>query len=261
MLLTWEHFMPFAIVASLLWAAGALAALFPGTAGRRLCACSTALGIVVYAAFVAGLWMSLDRPPLRTMGETRLWYTLFMVASGWAVYMKWRYRWIPLMSFVVATVFVAVNILHPEIHDRSLMPALQSEWFVPHVTVYMFSYSIFGCAFLLAIAGLWRHTDDYLASTDRLVDIGLMFLTFGMLSGCIWAKQAWGTYWSWDPKETWAAATWCVYLMYIHYRLPRTAPQRAKWPYALLIIGFLLLQMCWYGINYLPSAQGSLHRY
>ena len=142
------------------------------------------------------------------------------------------------------------------------MPALQSAWFVPHVTVYMFSYSLFGCAFLLAVAGLWQGKAAYLPSTDALVRIGLAFLTFGMLSGCFWAKQAWGHYWSWDPKETWAAATWAVYLAYLHCRLrPATGPAAHRLPYVCLVIGFLLLQMCWYGVNYLPAAAESMHSY
>ncbi len=88
------------------------------------------------------------------------------------------------------------------------MPALQSPWFVPHVTVYMFSYSVLGCAFIMACAGLAKHRADYLEATDKLVYTGLAFLTVGMLTGAIWAKAAWGHYWSWDPKETWAAVTW-----------------------------------------------------
>jgi ABC-type transport system involved in cytochrome c biogenesis permease subunit len=80
-----------------------------------------------------------------------------------------------------------------------------------------------------------------------------------MVMGALWAKQAWGDYWSWDPKETWAAATWFSYLLYLHLR------QRVKDTdvlFAVSIFSFLLLQMCWWGINYLPSAQGmSVHTY
>ncbi|MBR3727052.1 MAG: cytochrome c biogenesis protein CcsA, partial [Prevotella sp.] len=73
-------------------------------------------------------------------------------------------------------------------------------------------------------------------------------------------KEAWGHYWSWDPKETWAAITWFSYLVYIHYRrLSGHHPRVALWP---LLATFALLQMCWWGINYLPSAQGnSMHTY
>ena len=96
--------------------------------------------------------------------------------------------------------------------------------------------------------------------TDNLVYVGLAFLTIGMLFGALWAKEAWGHYWSWDPKETWAAITWLAYLIYVHYRQLQLHRERlALW---IIIISFVLLQMCWWGINYLPSAQGSsVHTY
>jgi ABC-type transport system involved in cytochrome c biogenesis permease subunit len=85
-------------------------------------------------------------------------------------------------------------------------------------------------------------------------------MTFGMMFGAFWAKEAWGHYWSWDPKETWAAITWLAYLVYVHYRLlPHHRERLALW---MLIVSFVLLQMCWWGINFLPSAQGiSVHTY
>ena len=103
-------------------------------------------------------------------------------------------------------------------------------------------------------------TDEESDITDNLVYVGLAFLTVGMLFGALWAKEAWGHYWSWDPKETWAAITWLAYLVYVHYRnLPHHRERLALW---MLIVSFILLQMCWWGINYLPSAQGSsVHTY
>lgn len=260
-MITWDVFLPFAFVSVALWCIGAMGALRDSGGKSRIVIMTTVAGIVVYSSFIVGLWLSLSRPPLRTLGETRLWYSFFMIVSGCIVYIRWKYRWILLFSTIVAAVFIGINIAKPDIHDQALMPALQSAWFVPHVTVYMFSYSVFGCAFLLAVGGLWHHTDKYLPSTDQLVKIGMAFLTFGMLSGCIWAKQAWGNYWTWDPKETWAAATWCAYLAYLHRRIGKSTAKGTVVPYVTLIIGFLLLQMCWYGVNFLPSASESMHSY
>ena len=140
-----------------------------------------------------------------------------------------------------------------------MMPALQSPWFAPHVIIYMFAYALMGAAVLMALWQLCRKQDQ-MAAIDNLTRVGLAFITVGMLFGALWAKEAWGTYWSWDPKETWAAATWLWYLIYVHLRLSRPAAVRP----ALLwqVICFLCLQMCWWGINYLPSAQGvSVHTY
>ena len=144
------------------------------------------------------------------------------------------------------------------------MPALQSPWFTPHVIVYMFAYAMLGAATVMVIYLLWfkkKPIDSReMDLCDNLTYVGLAFMTLGMLSGAVWAKEAWGHYWSWDPKETWAAATWFSYLIYIHFRLGK--PMLYRKALILLLISFVLLQMCWYGINYLPSAQGvSIHTY
>ena len=161
-------------------------------------------------------------------------------------------------------------------NTKTLVPALQSPWFAPHVFVYIFAYTLLGVAVIIAILppklgghrGLNKGMSDAssdpqppnLGGLDSLVYVSLAFLTIGMLFGALWAKEAWGHYWSWDPKETWAAITWLAYLIYIHYRqLPRHQKRLALW---MLIVSFVLLQMCWWGINYLPSAQGSsVHTY
>ena len=163
----------------------------------------------------------------------------------------------------MTTVFICINLFKPEIHSKTLMPALQSPWFAPHVIVYMFAYALLGAAFLVAVWMLFKREKSYdvtFTTLDNLVNVGLAFMTFGMLFGALWAKEAWGHYWSWDPKETWAAATWLAYLCYIHYRrYPLHRPAVALW---IVIVSFALLQMCWWGINYLPAAQGaSVHTY
>lgn len=204
---------------------------------------------------------------MRTMGETRLWYSFFLPMAGIIIYKQWRYKWILSFSTILALVFICINIFKPEIHSRSLMPALQSPWFAPHVIVYMFAYAMFGAAFIMAIYLLFFKKDKKTASldnemkiADELVSVGYCFLTLGMLMGALWAKEAWGHYWSWDPKETWAAITWMSYLVYIHYR--HGNHKRVRPALAMIIISFCLLQMCWWGVNYLPSAKGSsVHTY
>lgn len=259
-MITWDEFGLFASVSAAFWIAGSVISWLSNGGKRSLYALMlTTLGILSYAMFIAGFWQTLGRPPLRTLGETRLWYSLFMIVSGLITYMRWRYKWILSFSTVTALVFVALNLLKPEIHSQSLMPALQSFWFVPHVTVYMFSYSLLACAFLLAVAGLYGRTDKYLPTIDTLVYVGTAFLALGMMSGALWAKEAWGHYWNWDAKETWAAVAWGMYLLYIHVRLSRY--RKSMLGYVLLILAFLCLQICWYGVNYLPSAQGSMHVY
>ena len=254
--MVWDAFIWFGLAAVLMSAGAALFALH---GNRSWTVALSIMSVIALGSFIAVLWGSRGRPPLKTMGETRLWYSFFALLSGLFTYMRWRYKWILSFSTVLATVFIVINILKPEIHDQSLMPALQSPWFIPHVTVYMFSYSLLGCAFLIAVFGLFRSGEDMLQAADTLVYIGTAFLTFGMLSGAIWAKAAWGHYWSWDPKETWALATWLSYLLYMHLRI--TGKGSGKALCLLLVFSFLCLQMCWWGVNYLPSAQDSIHVY
>ena len=169
--------------------------------------------------------MSLERPPLRTMGETRLWYAFFLPTAGLIVYSRWRYPWILAFSTVLAGVFTTINIVNPEIHNKTLMPALQSPWFAPHVIVYMFAYAVLGAAALMSAYLLWFKKSPI---NEHEMDI--------------------------------CAATWFAYLAYIHVRIRSDRYRRAAlWG---LFISFILLQMCWWGINYLPSAQGgSVHTY
>ena len=267
------------------------------------------LAILGMAGFIGTLWFTLGRPPLRTMGETRLWYSFFLLVAGLFTYYRWQYRWIMPFSTILATVFMVINILKPEIHDQTLMPALQSIWFVPHVSVYMFSYSLLGCATLLSVAALVRHRQDYDLAIEKLLYAGMAFLSIGMLTGSLWAKEAWGAYWSWDAKESWAVATWALYLLALHFppqkrlkdnaisahltnvttplpcgeqglqkkhrmcfctlrgenlpvrRADKVGGGSAYLYHIIIILGFLALQMCWYGINYLPSAETSIHTY
>ena len=156
------------------------------------------------------------------------------------------------ITMVIAAAFFCVHHFMPILHSDTLVPALQSPWFKPHIIAYMLAYTLMASAAVIALYLLLRSKQG---SLDNLVFVGISLITIGMLFGALWAKEAWGHYWSWDPKETWAAITWFAYLVYVHYRqLPTHRPRLALW---VLIISFVLLQMCWWGINYLPSAQGS----
>ena len=259
--MTWDHFIYFAVPCSLLWlAAGGLAM---GGKAPRLANALMLAGIALFAAFIGGLWLGLERPPLRTMGETRLWYSFFLATVGFVTYRHWKYPWLLLFSAAVASVFIGVNLLRPEIHSQALMPALQSPFFVPHVTVYILSYAMLGVATLASFIQLTKQarggTDTGLyAFMDNMVYIGFGFLALGMLSGALWAKEAWGHYWSWDPKETWAFVTAAAYLAYIHLRLRPAAPRLTLWT---LPVAFALLLVTWLGVSYLPAARGSIHVY
>ena len=312
--MSWDSFVWFALAASLFWISGAIVSVI--SKRRFPAAVLTGCGSAIFMTFIVGVWISLGRPPLRTLGETRLWFSLFLSLIGLVVYLRWRYRWVLPFGCLMAVMFASINIFKPEIHTEELMPALRSPWFVPHVIVYMFSYAVMGIATILAIRILWLTRRSAAGSApatgsttpatveaaasplspslqgdlrlcDTLVRMGWGFITMGIVMGALWAKQAWGDYWTWDPKETWAAATWLSYLLYMHLRqgsalssvtsagseaiarqnspaieLASHSNKALHRTLFLLIFSFLLLQMCWWGLNYLPSAQGfSLHTY
>jgi ABC-type transport system involved in cytochrome c biogenesis permease subunit len=262
----WIDFPIFGYISITLWIAGLVMILLAGKwikpewPGRI----SIILGILVLLFFTAILWIKLERPPMRTLGETRLWYTIFLSIIGTIIYIRWKYKAILVFTMAMAVLFLAINLLHPETYDKTLMPALQSPWFVPHVIVYILSYAILAFSSIVAAFGLYKvYTRTFEAVTiklaDNLVYLGFAFLTMGLLFGGLWAKEAWGHYWTWDPKETWAFLTWLSYLLYIHFRIFQ--PSRIKTPLWALSLAFIVIMICWFGINYLPSAENSVHTY
>lgn len=259
--MTWDEFLWFALPAMGCWLGAGGLVYKPGK--TKWAEGLMIGGLLIFAAFIIGLWIGQERPPLRTIGETRLWYSFFLASVGYMTYWHWKYNWLLSFSAVVACVFVCVNIFKPEIHSTNLMPALQSYWFVPHVTVYIFAYAMLGAATIASFIQLRNHTrgrcdEDLYRLMDNVVYIGFGFLILGMLMGAVWAKEAWGHYWSWDPKETWAFITSAAYLVYIHMRLQPSYPRLTLW---MLPFAFLLLMITWIGVNYLPSAADSIHVY
>ena len=183
-----------------------------------------------------------------------------------------------------------------------LIPALQSNWLIMHVSVMLLSYAALFSGTLLAISFLilgWikalitpgtskiilQNPDNITSETDfsfpsevkkesslnflkleelnnidnlsyRLIGIGFSFLTIGILSGAVWANEAWGSYWSWDPKETWALITWITFAIYLHTRLVRG--WRGRKSAIVASLGFFILWICYLGVNILGKG---LHSY
>jgi len=262
--MSWDDFPFFALPAAALWLVAGVLALRADTPRRRLAVHLPMLvGIALFAAFIALFWTALQRPPLRTMGETRLWYAFFLASAGYLTWLRWRHSWLLLLTAAMAATFAAIDVLRPEIHSIALMPALQSFFFVPHVVIYILAYALFGVATLAALAQIVRLRRDaadtgLFAFMDDAVHVGFGFLALGLLLGAVWAKEAWGHYWSWDPKETLAFITGAAYLVYIHLRAQGRADALAAWA---LPVAFLLLLLGWLGTALFPGAQGSLHLY
>lgn len=138
------------------------------------------------------------------------------------------------------------------------MPALQSSWFVPHVLAYMISYALCAVAFILLIR-LWcsKEKGELRRAIYQILRTAFPFMTFGMLSGALWAEDAWGQYWSWDAKEVWSLITWGLYLVYFHCRKSAWS-NYANWAH---LLAFLALLTTFFLVNLLPKLGSLLHSY
>jgi len=143
---------------------------------------------------------------------------------------------------------------------QPLMPALKSNWLLIHVVVCFLAYAAltvaFGAALLYLIQDYSpREALPALPLLDRLiyraVILGFFLLTFGILTGAVWAETAWGKYWSWDPKEDASLVTWLIYAALLHARrLKGWQGRRIAW---LAVLGFLAIIFTYFGVNYLQS--------
>lgn len=165
--------------------------------------------------------------------------------------------------------------------STSLVPALQSNWLIMHVTVMVLSYAalLAGCLFAIAYLAIFficsSATKSTLAPANdsqtqffhqlaikldnlsyRTLGLGFPLLTIGLLSGAVWANQTWGSYWSWDPKETWALITWFVFAIYLHTRISKG--WSGKESAFLAVFGLVILWTCYLGVNLMGKG---LHSY
>jgi ABC-type transport system involved in cytochrome c biogenesis permease subunit len=138
------------------------------------------------------------------------------------------------------------------------MPALQSGWFVPHVLAYMISYALCAVAFIMLIR-LWssKEQGELRRAIYQILRTAFPFMTFGMLSGALWAEEAWGQYWSWDAKEVWSLITWGLYLVYFHCR-KSAWHKHADWAH---LLAFFALLTTFFLVNLLPKLGSLLHSY
>ena len=158
-------------------------------------------------------------------------------------------------STTFTSFFVAIAMVYIEGHmDRTageVMPALQSHWLEFHVITTMLSYAAISVGFLAAEAYLVSRLDWLEELSYKMTAFGFPLLTIGIVSGSVWAQEAWGTWWGWDPKETASLIMWLVFAAYLHMRLVggwRGA--KAAW---MNIAGFASMLFCFLGLNWVSS--------
>jgi cytochrome c-type biogenesis protein CcsB len=226
------------------------------------------LGWLLLGAGLGTRAWAAGRAPMANMHESLLvlaWgaaliYLLYSRRSGLEGLGGW-------VTALLLLVLGAASLMDPGI--RPLMPALQSNWLLYHVVVVMLGYSAFAVA---AAAGLlylvrdrravrgdaraWERAGAVEGVIYRACGLGFLLLTGGILLGAVWANEAWGTYWSWDPKETWSLITWFVYAAGLHlWRARGWRGTRFAW---FSLIGFGVVLFTYVGVNYWFSG---LHSY
>lgn len=249
--------------------------LFVGTRSQgfgKVGSWAALLGFAVNTAAMAIRWieshqLGIGYVPLSNMYESMVFFAWSII--GLYLLFERLYRSKALGAFILPLGFlsmgVAVLALSPEI--RPLMPALQSSWLVYHVVTCFFGYAAFAISFGVSLVYLFNKRNSpgnsLLPSHKTLEDInykaiivGFLLFTVGIITGAIWANYAWGTYWSWDPKETWSLITWIVYAILLHARYTgRLAGLRMA---HVSVVGFVAVLFTYWGVNYLLSG---LHSY
>ena len=199
----------------------------------------------------------------------------------------------PISLFIIS--FASFSLPGDMQEAAPLVPALRSNWLMMHVTIMMISYATLMIGSLLSIlfliisqTKLYYQQKEYsikgsgfynlnenslilnrdkssnkitlLDSIDNLsyrtIGLGFPLLTIGIIAGSVWANEAWGSYWSWDPKETWALITWLIFASYLHSRL--TKSWSGKKPAIIASLGFFIVWICYLGVNFLGKG---LHTY
>lgn len=178
----------------------------------------------------------------------------------WAL-LAWRRGWgwmLPFFSLAQSIFLIGALCMDKDL-GWSRIPALQSAWFVPHVIAYMLGYALCAVAFLMqTLAWIRPRHPEPLAAIPDLLRLAFAGLTFGMLSGALWAEDAWGAYWSWDAKETWSLITWLGYAIYLH---AVQDPAQQRWRSTIHVLAFLALLTTFILVNVLPKLGSALHGY
>lgn len=231
----------------------------------KLAAIVQAAGLLLHTAALICRGLGAGRLPMTNQYE-------FATSFAWGLSLVslifiWKFKFPMLGAFAAPVILLLIGYAAMQSKEvKALMPSLRSSWLGFHVSTAIIAYGSFGVSFVLGIIFLLREKmkdrsfwDQHVPGREKLdliayrsVCLGLLFLTFTIISGAIWAEQAWGSYWSWDPKETWSLVTWLVYAAYLHLRIRRGWKGRTAAIFA--VVGFICVMFTYVGVNtFLPG--------
>jgi cytochrome c-type biogenesis protein CcsB len=236
--------------------------ILTATRNRMMGTLSTSLlitGLLIHSVGLILRWLETHQTgygyvPLSNMYESLIFFSWTIVLIYLILEFKYRQKIIGVFITPFAFLAIALTSIIPGIDAKitPLMPALQSNWLTIHVTTCFFGYAAFAVSFGVSILYLVRDREGspkeggskWLPSTQILdeinyksIVIGFPMLSLGIITGAAWANYAWGSYWSWDPKETWSLITWFVYAAFLHARFTRD--WRGRKAAILSIVGFV----------------------
>ena len=222
-------------------------------------------GFILHTAALVCRGIGAGRLPLTNQYEfaTSFAWGLCLVSLIFVI----RFKFPVLGAFAAPVIFLIIGYAAMQSKDvKELMPALRSNWLGFHVSTAIIAYGAFGVSFVLSIIFLLRDRmkasgflDQHIPDKEKLdmisyrsVSLGLLFLTFTIITGAIWAERAWGSFWSRDPKETWSLVTWIIYAIYLHLR--RRKGWRGRSAAIFAVVGFICVLFTYLGVNtWLPG--------
>ncbi len=250
--------------------AGFLLLMFvPGkTAGRITAGVMILIGFIFHTAGFVLRGLILSRPPVANMYESMIFMNWVLIICAGIFFLKKReYFFLTAGSLLSALIMIYADLLPVDSSLEVLAPVLRSNyWLTVHVMTIVSSYGIFGLTmalghrhlFLGAINRLPKEAEkNSIHIITRLMQAGLIALGIGTVLGGVWANESWGRFWGWDPKETWALITFLGYMAVLHLRYARKLSNFGLAVSA--VIGFLLVLMTWYGVNFILGK--GLHSY
>lgn len=212
-------------------------------------------GLIIQTIGLLILSFTSGHPPFSNLYESLL-FLSFLIPFIWLIGLP-RFQWTGLGSAaaLLAVAGILASLAFPW-QAKPLMPALQSPWLHIHVSSCFLAYAFFGLAAISAFVSLFKDEGKRFSMLNiRLIKLGVPLLSFGIISGAMWAYYAWGRYWGWDPKEVWALISWLFYLGILHTKF---LGLNEKTVAILSITGFVLILFTFLGVNLILSG---LHSY
>ena len=236
-------------------------------------------GVLIETTAILMRWyesyqMGIGRAPLTNLYESLVFFAWTIAIVYLLMERKFKIKTAGAFVTPFPFIIMAYASLNPN-EIQPLVPALKSNWLIAHVVTCFVGYAAFAVSFGVSLLYLFKVNAenkpekkggallDYLPSSELLdevgyktIAIGFPLLTIGIITGAFWANVAWGTYWSWDPKETWSLIVWLIYAAYLHARITRG--WRGEKAALLSILGFVATLFCYLGVNLILSG---LHSY